>query len=438
MGFIENSLAFIFVLGVMVLIHELGHFWAARYFDVRVESFSFGFGPRLFGFRRGETDYKVCLLPLGGYVKMAGESIGEPTGDPREFLSKPRWQRLIIAFMGPAFNGILAVALLVGLYMVRFERFSYWEDPAVVSQVIEDSSAEEAGIAAGDVIVSFDGAETPNWEAVRLAEIAAVERTVDVGLLRDGSRLDLSLTVEADRQGAGRAGWVPATDVRLDPIEGSVAEAAGIEKGDILKAIDGKRILRVDEALEAIRSSEGRELQFEVERQGRNVRIALTPLVDETASGDEKAYRIGAYISPKRTVTKLGFFDAVAQSVEDNVNNATLIFGFLKGLFEQRMSAKSLEGPIGIARLSGEAARQGWSDLILLMSNISLNLGIFNLLPIPILDGGVILLLLAESVMRRDFSVAVKERFIQVGLVFLVLLFTFVMYNDILKSLPDG
>lgn len=125
MGVLENIVAFIFVLGVMVLIHELGHFLAARYFDVRVEAFSFGFGPRLFGFKRGDTDYKVCLFPLGGYVKMAGENIGGPTGDTGEFTSKPRWQRMIIAVMGPVFNVVLALVLLAGLFMVRYQRLVF-------------------------------------------------------------------------------------------------------------------------------------------------------------------------------------------------------------------------------------------------------------------------------------------------------------------------
>ncbi len=438
MGFLENTLAFVFVLGVMVLIHELGHFWAALYFNVRVDSFAFGFGPRLFGFKRGETDYRVCLLPLGGYVKMAGEAIGEPTGDPREFLSKPRWQRLIIAFMGPLFNMILAVVLLAGLYLFHFERFSYWEQPALVAAVSEGSSAEKAGIAAGDSITRFDGAATPNWESVRLAEIAAVARTLEVEVSRNGRPLTFELTVDADDMGAGRAGWIAATDVRLDPMEGSAAESDGVERGDVIKAIDGLRILQVEQALEAIRGSEGRELQFELERDGRLVTVGVTPLLDEASDPEDPAYRIGAYIGPKRTILELGVGEAISQAVKDNVNNATLIFGFLRGLVEQRMSAKSLEGPIGIARLSGEAARQGWPDLLMLMANISLNLGIFNLLPIPILDGGVILLLLGESLMRRDFSLVFKERFVQAGLVFLVLVFTFVIYNDILKSLPDG
>jgi len=443
MGGLQNTLAFIFVLGVMVVIHELGHFLAAIYFKVKVDAFSVGFGPRLFGFKRGDTDYRVCLLPIGGYVKMAGDMFGESTGDtskakPGEFLSKPRWQRLIILFMGPAFNVVLAVALLAGLYLFHYERLAYWQEPAVVASVEEGSSAEKAGIQSGDRILSFDGEETPNWEAVKLTEIAAVEKTVDVGLERNGQPLTVELEVTADDQGLGAVGWEAATDVQLSPYPDTPSARAGIEDGDVVRAIDGRRILAVGTVLELIRGSEGRELQFELDRNGRTVRTAVTPEFDERSSPDDPAYRIGAGVMERTVVAELGFGEAISQASADTMKGATLIFGFFEGLFEQRMSARSLEGPIGIARMSGEAARRGWTDLVSLMANISLNLGIFNLLPIPILDGGGILLLLVESVIRRDVSLAIKERIIQVGLVFLVLLFTFVMYNDILKTLPGG
>jgi len=443
MGAIENTLAFIFVLGVMVVIHELGHFLAAIYFNVKVEAFSVGFGPRLFGFKRGETDYRVCVLPIGGYVKMAGDMFGESTGDsskakPGEFLSKPRWQRLIILFMGPAFNVVLAVALLAGLYLFHYERAAFWVEPAVISAVAEDSAAEKAGIQAGDKILTFDGVETPNWESVKLAEVTAVHRDVEVQVERNASTVDLVVSVSPDQNGLGSVGWEPATDVQLQPLAGTPAERAGIQNRDVVKAIDGRRIREVDTALELIRGSEGRELQFELERAGRSIRVVVSPEFDETSSPDDPAYRIGAGIGHKTVVQELNVGEAIVQSSEDNYKNASLILGFLKGLFERRQSAGSLQGPVGIARMSGEAARRGWTDLVNLMANISLNLGIFNLLPIPILDGGGILLLLVESVIRRDVSLAIKERIVQVGLVFLVLLFTFVMYNDILKELPGG
>ena len=436
MGVIENSLAFVFVLGVMVLIHELGHYLAARYFDVRVESFSIGFGPRLFGFRRGSTDFKVCALPLGGYVKMAGEQIGEPTGDPDEFLSKPRWQRLIIVAMGPLFNGVLAVGLLMGLYMFHYETVAFLEEPAVVAAVEEDSPAAAAGIQPDDRILSVDGQETPDWKSVHLATLTAANKTIPVEVERGGQRQTLDIAIRSNEHDVGEAGWIEAATVRLDPIEGKPAAEAGIEPGDVVLSINGRPIRHDQDVLEMIEGSEGAPLQMALNRDGSPVEVEVAPARDLDQAGNE-VWRIGAYIGPVRTVTSLSAGEALEESIETNGENATLIVRFLQGLFEQRMSPRSLEGPIGIARLSGEAARAGWQRLIELMAGISLNLGIFNLLPIPILDGGAILLLLIESVIRRDISLVVKERIVQVGLVFLVLLFAFVMFNDIQKSLPN-
>ena len=441
MGVLENFVAFIFVLGVMVLIHELGHFVAARYFDVRVEAFSIGFGPRLFGVKRGDTDYKVCLLPLGGFVKMAGENIGEPTGDPGEFVSKPRWQRMIIAVMGPAFNVVLALALLTGLFMVRYQRRAFELEPPLIGYVADHSAASRAGIQAGDLIVSIDGQETPMWETVRLIEIAAPLKTLRVTVERDGERLEFPVAVEAEKTtGFGDAGWTEETPVRLGrTLPGLPAAKAGIQRGDLLLTMNGGKVISWRQVPDAIQRLQDRPLELEVLRDEKVVKVRLTPIYD-TSDADSPAWRIGVGLGPdyKRITTRLGFAEAVEQSVDFNVKNATLIFGFLAGLVEQRMSLKSLEGPVGIARLSGEAARAGWPALIMLMAAISLNLGIFNLLPIPILDGGMITLLLLESLIRRDISMAVKERIVQVGLVFLMLLFAFVIYNDILKSLPSG
>ena len=441
MGVLENFVSFVFVLGVMVLIHELGHFLAARYFDVRVETFAFGFGPRLFGFKRGDTDYRVCLFPLGGYVKMAGENIGEPTEDPGEFMSKPRWQRMIIAVMGPVFNVVLALALLTGLFMVRYQRLVFELEPPLIGYVSDHSAASRAGIQAGDLIVSIDGQETPAWETVRLIEIASPLKTLRVTVERDGGQLEFPVAVEAEKTaGIGYAGWTEETPVRLGrTLPGLPAEKAGIQQGDMLLALNGEKVNSWRQVPDSIQRSQDQPIELEVLRNEKVVKMRLTPIYD-TSDAESPAWRIGVELSPdyERITTRLGFAEAVEQSVDYNVKNATLIFGFLAGLVEQRMSIKSLEGPIGIARLSGEAARAGWPTLIMLMAAISLNLGIFNLLPIPILDGGMITLLLLESLIRRDISMAVKERIAQAGLVFILLLFALVIYNDILKSLPSG
>ena len=441
MGAIQNFAAFVFVLGVMVLVHELGHFWAARYFKVRVLAFAFGFGPRLFGFKRGDTDYKVCLFPLGGFVKMAGENPGEPSADPNEFMAKPRWQRIIIAVMGPVFNVILAFVLLTGLFTVHFERRAVQMEPPLIGYVSMNSPAEKAGILDGDLITSLDGEPVADWEAVRLVEIAAPYTTVVVTVLRGGEELTFSVPVEADeRTGIGRAGWSELGQVRLGgTTPGLPADKAGIEEDDLLLTLNGEPVNSWRMVPDVIQRVGGRPLQLEVRRGEQVVPLEMTPVYD-SAENVKPAWRIGVELIPENETitTQLGLVDAMAHSYDRNQKNATLIFAFLGGLIERRMSPKSLEGPIGIARLSGEAARAGLPYLITMMAAISLNLGIFNLLPIPILDGGMITMLLLESVLRRDISIAIKERVMQVGLVFLMLIFGFVIYNDILKILPSG
>jgi regulator of sigma E protease len=442
MVFVQDALAVIFVLGVMILVHELGHFLAARHFDVRVDVFSFGFGPRLFGKTIGETDYRVCAFPLGGYVKMAGEQPGdERSNDPREFLSKPRWQRLIIAVMGPVFNVLLAIGLLVGLYMVRFERLAMQTEPAVLGGVAPNSPAAQAGLREGDRISVIDGKQNPTWEDVYLKVVASAKQPLHLTVERNGKTFDAAVTPTADPvSGVGYAGWSERVPIQAgELVPGLPAQQAGLKKGDLLVAIDGEPIQSPYKLPEVLQRKGGQPVQIEYLRDGQRHTTTLTPVFRQI--GELPAsWKIGVDLREKqeRVVTRLSFGEALQESIEQNRKNATLIFQFLRGLLQRRMSPKSLEGPIGIARLSGQAARQGSFDLMLLMSAISLNLGIFNLLPIPILDGGVIVLLLFESLIGRDISLAVKERIVQVGFVFLMLLFVFVIYNDIMKSLARG
>ncbi len=442
MAILQDVVAVVFVLGVMILVHELGHFLAARYFDVRVEAFSFGFGPRLFGRIVGETDYRVCLFPLGGYVKMAGEQPGdERHDDPREFMSKPRWQRLIIAVMGPVFNMLLAVGLLVGLYMIRFERLAIQSEPAVIGGVDPNSPAAKADLQDGDRITAIDGKPNPTWEDVTLKVVASARRPITVSIERDGRTFDVTLTPVTDPvSGVGYVGWNERVPIQLGEIlPGMPGEKAGLKKGDILLTVDGEPVHSKHKLPDALQRKAGQPVQVEYLRDGQKHVTTLTPVFQQLGD-DPAAWKVGVSLIEKyeRVATRLSFREALHESLEQNRKNATLIFQFLNGLIQRRMSPRSLEGPIGIARLSGQAARQGSFDLVLLMSAISLNLGIFNLLPIPILDGGVILLLLFESLLGRDISLAVKERIVQVGFVFLMLLFVFVIYNDIVKSLARG
>lgn len=436
----ENFLWLLVLIGVMILIHELGHFWAARYFGVRVEVFSFGFGPRLFGFRRGETDYRFSAILFGGYVKMAGEQIGdESAADPDSFLAKPRWQRLIIAAAGPVMNIVLSVVLLTGLYTVHYQRLAEPEVRGVIGYVSPGTPAAEAGLQAGDRIAAIDGVSNPSWEDVLMKEFSGAYQTMTVTIERDGKRFDVLVTpVLSDRTGVGSVGWHEKNEIEVRGVPpGLPAEKAGIRKGDTLIAINGKPLYSSSQLQEVVKSSGGKEVELVYERDGVQHTVRIKPVFD-TADG-QRYWMLGVQQSAKYhfVTTKLSLPDAFRESIVENRRNATLILQFLRGIVERRMSAKQLSGPIGIARLSGEAAREGAPEFLRLMSMVSLNLAIFNLLPIPILDGGVILLLLVEMIMRRDLSLSVKETVIKVGFVFLMLVTVFALYNDISRILPN-
>src|SRR3984957_1637462 len=272
----QNILWLLILIGVMIMIHELGHFWAARYFDVKVETFSLGFGPRLFGFRRGETDYRVSLILFGGYVKMAGEQTAEfgadntpgeaslpeqvvaarfgaegarmemglAGGDPRTLLAKPRWQRLIIAFAGPFMNLLLAVGLLTALFMVKYPKLSDTDMEVVIGHVLPGSAAAKAGVQDGDRIVNLNGKSNPNWEDVDMKEIESAGRPMYLTLDRAGHHIKTVVTpVLNESSGVGYAGWDERGEVEVAEVKPNFPAAqAGIQKGDLVLTLDGQPI----------------------------------------------------------------------------------------------------------------------------------------------------------------------------------------------------
>jgi regulator of sigma E protease len=437
MAIAQNILWVLVLIGVMILIHELGHYWAARIFNVRIDVFSFGFGPRLFGFRRGETDFRFSLILFGGFVKMAGEQPGEETAaDPRSLLNKPRWQRLVIAFSGPGMNLVLAVALLTGLFMVKFQKPP--DVRAVVGHVFADSAAARAGIREGDRIVALNEHRDPTWDDVAVKEVAGAGQPLQVLIERDGKQFWTTVTpVFDERSGLGYAGWQEQTEIQIAGLSpGMPAEKAGLEKGDVLVAVNGQLIRSRFRTQEIIRVAEGQPVEIRYLRQGREASVTIQPVF---ASLDGPArWMIGVSLESRLIITRLSLPEALRESVVQNIRGASLIYQFLRGIIERRMSAKTLQGPIGIARVSGEAAREGPSAFLAWMAIVSLQLAIFNLLPIPVLDGGVIMLLLVEMVMRRDLSLAVKEAVFKLGFVFLMAVVVFALYNDISKMLPAG
>ncbi len=433
MVILQNIWWLLVLLGVMILIHELGHYWAARFFDVRVEAFSFGFGPRLFGFRKGETDFRFSAILFGGYVKMAGEQPGEEaSSDPRAFLAKPRWQRLIIAFAGPFMNIVLAVALMTGLFMVRFPKIPVVHSPTV-GWMEPNSAAAKAGIHEGDRIVQIDEVANPTWDDIAMHELSSANRPMQVAVMRGSERLALAVTPQLDeKNGIGTAGWLEQEEVQVAGIEADMPAAqAGLKPDDVLVAVNGQAIRSRPKLHEVILATNGAPIDLVYKRNGVEHSVKLTPTKTSTDGVDRM--RIGVSLEARMVITKLPFPEAFAESVKQNYRGAGMIYKLLENIVQRKMSAKSLEGPVRIAQISGQAAREGATKFIGLMAMVSLNLAIFNLLPIPILDGGVILMLLVEMILRRDLSLQVKEAVIKVGFVFLMAVVVFVLYNDISK-----
>jgi regulator of sigma E protease len=423
-------LAFIFVIGVLVFVHELGHFLAARRIGVRVLKFSLGFGPRIIGFTRGDTEYCISVVPLGGYVKMAGENVDDPRqGKPDEFLSKSKWQRFQVLIAGPVMNILLTLIVLVFVLLQGADVPAYLDQSPTIGGIEPNSAAARAGFAVGDRILSIAGRPIETWEDLDIAIGSRANRASVVTVMRDGRTQTLSVTPDAEgKYEVGRIGVYPNVHPRVRSVTaGEPAARAGLVPGDTVLAVDSEAVNFARQLSEAIGKSAGKPITLAIDRDGRRMQIAVTP----RAVGGTG--RIGISISNEVRRIQPGPIEAVKMSVERSWEMAGLILRTLWGLLTGETSPRQLMGPVGIAQLSGESAQEGWISLLNLMASISLNLGLLNLLPIPVLDGGHIFIMALEGVARRDFSVQVKERMLFAGFVLLMLLMVTVIYNDLTR-----
>jgi len=438
--FLTSIVAVAAVLGFMILIHEFGHYAVAKWLGVRVEQFAIGFGKRLIGFRRGETDYRINAIPLGGYVKMSGENpMDTRTDDPREFLNHSRWHRFLIAIAGPTMNILLAIVLLTTVYMVHYEYPIYLDKQAVVQGVRKESPAAQAGIQAGDRIIKIDGIENPTWEQVQPRVWLSPNQPLAVTIQRGDQVLQKTLVPKAvTTSEVGTVGWFPEEPVvigRLDP--DLPAAKAGLKEDDKVVSLNGQPVPSIESMIDSLQQSKDQPVQITVERGNQTLSFRVKPVLSPTEDPKEERYRLGFVNKGVTKVTTLSFPAALRLSLEQNKKYSLLILELAKKMVQRKISLRAISGPIGIAQDAGYAAQQkGWTPLMELTAGISLNLGIFNLLPIPILDGGVILFLLIEGLMRRDISMNIKERVYQAAFVFLVLFAVMVIYNDLMKTIP--
>jgi regulator of sigma E protease len=427
------------VLGVVILVHEWGHFIAGKLFGVRVVVFSLGYGPRIWGFKRGDTDYRLSALPLGGYVRLAGDNpMEERTGAPDEFLSRPRWQRVLIYLAGPTMNVILALAIFVGLFtLVGVPSASYMNQPIEVSGVDAHSPAQTAGLQAGDHIAKIGSINNPTWEQA-LLYLSNLSAGSQVALVvdRNAQQLNLTATLADPADPESVTGYPYLSPVIGELIRGMPAESSGLKPGDRVISINGRAITTWPLLIDTVSHSDGNELHFVVGRGGSETAVNVTPVRSVNELG-QNTWMIGAARTPEPTIYKrMGPLSATGEAFTATIGGVREVVGVVGELITGKVSVRQLQSVVGIAKQSGQAAKRGAVEFLVWIAMISINLGVLNLLPIPILDGGHVVLLAVEGALHRDISLAVKERIIQVGLVFLLVIFAIVMYNDVARVLP--
>ena len=439
------AIGFVLVLGILILVHEWGHFIVARFFGVRVDVFSIGFGPRLFGWKRGATDYRVSAIPLGGYVRMAGQDLSDidageqtPTGAPDELMSKKRWQRALISLAGPVVNLIFPLFLLTGYFVIKGNPYlKYMDDPLVILSLPKDSPLIKAGVEPGDRIVSLNGVSSPTWRNISDAELGKgiAGQKFQIRFEHQGEIRSAEVTDSGMQVPDLLFGYPPNRPIVGMSDRDKPAYRAGLRRDDVILSINGKPINNWQEMVTGIQESGGKPIETTVRRKNQTLSLTVTPVSDKNDKG-EPTWIIGIRPGQEYSFRKVGVTQAVTTAADFTVGTTWQVIEIVGKLITGKVAAKQLTSVIGIASEAGQAVQEGTFAVVTLMAALSLNLGILNLLPIPILDGGNILLLSMEGIRRRDFSLSFKERFVQVGLVFLLVLFAYVMYNDVMRLLP--
>jgi regulator of sigma E protease len=447
--------AFVIVLGIIIFVHEAGHLVVAKAFGMKVFVFSFGFGKRLFGFKWGDTDCRVSLIPLGGYVKLEGEpddflsedaatAAGGAAEDPSleavplsdgtivrvenpdYFTARPRWQRFLVYMAGPVMNAVLTVTVLTVFYLIGFDVDASRYDRPIVGAVDPASPGAAAGLRPGDELLAIDGRPQATWEDAQYHILLRPDRALEL-LVRRGEE-QIRIEVRSESTSAERMGSIGVHPlVRIGRVlPGLPAEQAGLRPDDAILSIDGKAMRSFLEIPDIVGASGGKPLRLEVWREGRRREVTVTP---RSESG---SYRVGIY--PKTVTKKFGPLGALREAARWTGDMTRQTGDVLWRLVTFQISPKTMMGPLGIAKASGDAARGGTGALFFLVAVISLQVGILNLFPLAPLDGGHMAILAGEGLLRRDFSVTVKTWIMNAGAMVIFLLIGLVVYSDLSKT----
>lgn len=449
----DRILIFIVVLGPLIFFHELGHFLFARLMGVGVERFSLGFGPRLFGKTIGRTDYRVSLLPLGGYVKMIGDEPDkplDPKDEPYSFNKKPVGRRALIVAAGPFFNLVLAVLIYVSI-------FYFWGIQTirpVVRDVAANSPAQQAGLQSGDVIVDIDGAPVDNWDDINTALAQGQGRALSIRYRRQDQMFTVQVHPKLVNMTDYYGDSLTEYDIGIEPymarkavvddvVKGKPADLANLKQGDQIIAINGQPVDRWETMQNIVAESRGETLAFAIQRGDEQFTVDITP--EEGQERDElgvkhTVFRIGIMstgnmlLEQDRMRVELGLLDSLKRGFGQTwtITEATGVF--LVKLVQRKVPKEAIGGPIRIAQMAEREARMGFLRLVNFIAIISVSLAVLNLLPIPVLDGGHLLFFAIEAVQRKPISLRSREFAQQIGVFLLILLMIFVFYNDILVT----
>lgn len=438
--------ATIVLLGLLIFVHELGHFLAAKALNVKVERFSLGFPPKMIGKQVGETEYVLSWIPLGGYVKMFGENPGEEEGIPpeeqnRSFAHKPTWARFLIVLAGPGFNFLFAFFLFWLIFVVS----GVPHLTPVIGRVSSNGPAAQAGLMPRDRINTLDAQPIQYYDQMIDRVRSGEGRPMTIEVNRAGKAIQVvvkpTLIKTTNLFGEEIQEYDLGTEPLLSPIIGNVqpdmpADVAGLQPGDRIKQINQQPVKDWYDVLEMVQSSQGQKISIEVERAGKLIRTFLVPRLvtpPDAPPSTKPIYRIGIEHKDETISEAVGPLTAIAYGAIRTWDLTKLTVISVVKLIQRKLSVKTLGGPIFIAELAGKQAEAGLMALISLCALLSLNLGILNLLPIPVLDGGHLFFFFIEMTFRRPVNLKVREKAQQVGMVFLILFMVFVFYNDIAR-----